>query len=1280
MSRIDTSVVYEGRSHPVSFASDDSIDVVRQRVAAAIDRVPDRVFLQVEVTLPKDYYKDPRRWEALFFRLAHQSAATQTVGKLMDVYTRGRMETGVSRIDWDGSGTEWMRVREDAFPELFILGVEESQSLVLPVPPDTTIAVAVPPARIPLPESSRLFSSVHPHPIRRFVATETPDSADAAVKAVYAPGLRTGTPDHLPADLVKQLDAQFQLWSKLQELPSPKPTQVALTRIRWNIPWVHTHWSDAVRAQFEDILYGTTVSEEVPYIGLFQTRDTAMQHKFYAVRRSNHLDMPTWSAWIQATRPQRNRPTLLFYRGKDRQNFDRIAVTSVGMTVSVYRSGSSGASLDTIQGTLAEWIHQLDGLMAFVNQDDLETWELQDISAELTYKDPMEDPNLRRLPCVSSFFIANHPTYRILRADKTDRSLSDVDVGILQMLRRDIATTSEQLADALGLTTEDAARRLTELRERVEADPSLLTQELDVMPKVELGTTKVSLQHAKDLERLVTYTSILRFILTAKDSQVEDVCPARREAVPAVAAVAPAVAPVEAPAVAPDEIEGDLADFLDQMGSARSGGANPLFNYYTTRLRKVDPDTFDVPYSKKCEPARQVLLLTSEEQAKWKDTPYDPQAYPDTEKLTIPSGVAVCPDYWCMRDEVPLRADQLNDGRCPICNGKVREPKSTETVAEAPVIQRDTQYKYPRLLKDVVSAKNGQGMPCCYKQAKAAQVLPGPAAQAEAPADPFYVLGEAKKLPPTRLAYLPDELARRLRLNIGNYKTIRSESNRLKDRAQGVFRVGLGRPSKTLAAILGVEIPRPRDAIAKLFQCKFVRTWRDPKEDDGTFDAALVAYLPDAQARARMARLMSGVDAAYTAGSLTPLQELEYVGLVTGTPIYRIDVGTSTVTCGFWTQYFGPGRKAIAVLETDSSVDLLAFATHRTDLVWNANLYAAPFPPQTIQILRQADGKACATPLPGSQHALNAAMRIGAQASFPVVVDPTGYVQAIWAPRRYILPMRPELAFDGSMRRVDYADMPDTDLPPYTSQRAALDTAATVHPGYGWRRDVFNTEGARVEIELQCGLRVPVVPETLETSEPAADMIPTLRKGREVELVDGAPNAKDVHEAAEISYSAEVLEFLLFSLSRDLQKDDYRDLRTAIASGDWDEMEGPLEEWYDETVVGTQLDNPAQFVTKVRTPCGQFKKQTQCKGVCGWKDGVCKVQVESRPAKQGQKSEASLLFARLVDTLARNAKKRAMVLDGRASPFFSTILYLELPHERFMTDAQIKWEKTQTTE
>jgi hypothetical protein len=43
------------------------------------------------------------------------------------------------------------------------------------------------------------------------------------------------------------------------------------------------------------------------------------------------------------------------------------------------------------------------------------------------------------------------------------------------------------------------------------------------------------------------------------------------------------------------------------------------------------------------------------------------------------------------------------------------------------------------------------------------------------------------------------------------------------------------------------------------------------------------------------------------------------------------------------------------------------------------------------------------------------------------------------------------------------------------------------------------------------------------------------------------------------------------------------------------------------------------------------------------------------------------VLKRMVKTLRNNEKQRALVLDERLSPFFSTILYLEMPHELITT-------------
>ncbi len=85
MSLVTTTVAYEGRQYPVSFASDDSIDTVRQRVGAVIDRHPDRLFLEIDAKLPAETYQDPRRWERLFFRLTSGSEFSATSAALTDL-------------------------------------------------------------------------------------------------------------------------------------------------------------------------------------------------------------------------------------------------------------------------------------------------------------------------------------------------------------------------------------------------------------------------------------------------------------------------------------------------------------------------------------------------------------------------------------------------------------------------------------------------------------------------------------------------------------------------------------------------------------------------------------------------------------------------------------------------------------------------------------------------------------------------------------------------------------------------------------------------------------------------------------------------------------------------------------------------------------------------------------------------------------------------------------------------------------------------------------------
>jgi hypothetical protein len=213
------------------------------------------------------------------------------------------------------------------------------------------------------------------------------------------------------------------------------------------------------------------------------------------------------------------------------------------------------------------------------------------------------------------------------------------------------------------------------------------------------------------------------------------------------------------------------------------------------------------------------------------------------------------------------------------------------------------------------------------------------------------------------------------------------------------------------------------------------------------------------------------------------------------------------------------------------------------------------------------------------------------------------------------------------------------------------------------RADVADLAGRIVELELASGFRVPIQPE--EGKGDVREVVETIRKDKEETLVNAPPNAADMKLASDISYASEIYEFLLFSISKDVQTDDYAALRTSIETRSPTLLKD-LEKWFKAEAYEDSTKSPVEFVNKVRTPCGQFAEKDKCNGsnLCGWKTekgkGVCKVRVKPVVDK-------TEVLKRIAKTLRENDKQRALVLDERMSPFFSTILYLELPHELITT-------------
>jgi type IV secretory pathway VirB9-like protein len=143
----------------------------------------------------------------------------------------------------------------------------------------------------------------------------------------------------------------------------------------------------------------------------------------------------------------------------------------------------------------------------------------------------------------------------------------------------------------------------------------------------------------------------------------------------------------------------------------------------------------------------------------------------------------------------------------------------------------------------------------------------------------------------------------------------------------------------------------------------------------------------------------------------------------------------------------------------------------------------------------------------------------------------------------------------------------------------------------------------------------------------------------------------------------------MFSLSKSIQAGPdgsildptYETLRNAIVNRGA-ALYKELGKWFKAEAYEDSTKTPVEFVNKVRTPCGQFTNKDKCNksSLCGWHKNTCKIRV--KPVV-----EKDTVLKRMVKTLRDNDKQRSLVLDNRLSPFFSTVLYLEMPNELITT-------------
>lgn len=1275
------TIPVKGTGESITFFEDDTIETVRQMIALTAKSHPDRLFLQVKGTFPKDYYaNNPLHWMDLFFRLSYDGKVIpQDILQVYVTYIRpipGFAARMVTKQEWEARDESLKLLFDptDDFDELRILGVPEDKSIVLPIPPRE---VTVPAARIPTPQGQSVFETHHSYEITEFVRVEVDPTMSETTKRVYFPFFTPETPNNTESQRTSIEAAHNQLEALLR-LDAPKPEQLSVIRAKWYIPFLSTEFP-APRTRFEQIFYGMTVNKDVtPYIGYFTTGLRTMRHKLYVEdpkTKEPALDTMMLKGWLAHTKPVRQRPTLLLYNGKASNHFDRMSISERDITISVFRPKASKESLGDLQLHAENWLKTLDALLPFVKASDLDRsrWELNDMSVVATYPKEIREFDMLRFPCLQSLFGFQNDTFRLLRAEATSTGVSPRDLQVAQLLtQEDAEQTPEYLMQQLNVTQDEANQlfaRFVEQSENVNLEHSLR-----MYPTVKFSNKDVILKFVTSLDRTLDYANILRYVLTSDADEVNRVCPRRMEKVAATTVAIQQEIDVEGEYNPDDELNALLNFQEDEEEEEEeekkeeepkgkklkvSQRVTRTYNYFNDRLQSFDPDTFDKSiYPNKCEKKKQVIVLTPQDEANLLATNDEEYTYkrPSAEKvleLKDKDGLAICPPYWCMKDEIPLFEDDLKMGddgelHCPRCKGKLRTTDNLDTF-EYPVIVRDIASKYPDYVTKYTSSINQHKMPCCYRVPRSETVV------LQAKEDELYVLKEdSRTIPGKRLAFLTPELLKNLELP-SNYEDS-VKKGRLSSDKGDVFRVGLGRPSKTLPIYFkdDKEIPRPKDAVEQLKRCSFFATW--PTEE-----------------------AVASIDAAYQAGELSILQELEYVTTFLKCEVIFVHSDTNDVSCGFWSETVGANSRTIALIDED----ILAYVSRPKKAgkpVYTVDLRESHFG-GALSKLRTLHAKACSgnriTLYDAQQEIDNAIERIeeelakedteekqvalNALGSPQVVRDPLDRIQALFVPNQLFFPIQPILQPPPSGVRVrTYTDITLEELPTKEHARTYLDSAT--NPMFHVRTELHDVKGRITELLLQSGFRVPIQPETTQTKDVAKEVLTTFVNKRHDErtLITGQP---DTQLAEETIYKSEIYEFLMFSLSKDLQIDDYTDLREAIQQSAPNaekktQLYKLLDEWFkDRAYEDTKTE--INFINKVRAPCGQYDKNPDAcnkSTLCAFVGDTCKIRVKPIANK-------AALLRRMVKTLCDNEKQRALVLDGRMSPFFSTILYLEMPNE-----------------
>lgn len=562
---------------------------------------------------------------------------------------------------------------------------------------------------------------------------------------------------------------------RLDKKYSSNKVNFGFLRIRFN-----QYYNKSVRPiSVEQLFYALAVSEEVPLIEYCPNTVQAPIFKMFSKNKEVYIKPNEYRRWTERISYSRSEPIVLLYYKKNLEDVRspciRLGITADKLYFTIDNTGITGlkfyySEIVNYAKLLVEYVSKIIvGLE--VNET---TWEITEstteISVDRSYGGRMGMSQTQSVvKCMEDYFYSipgtddSIPTF-IYKRISNFGTKNEGDELILEQINSGMSNDEVMKVYSSKFPILDNAERervysrIMELREGHDrAFISVVTLKF-----VDTQTMQISgIRSKNNMDNIIRFCNSF-FVFMFPKSQTEEQKKMFEVTCPKPSKVIKGKKKEEVPVVDEFDIFGMLDDmFMDKTieetkdGSEDYKDEKDLVNivddepeiisqsgsthkYILRRLEERDKKRFIYKakspsdrYPKICSQERQPISYTPTEwnmiQTDGVKSKFIKRYLEDPEKYVLEddemSNKYICPEYFCITDEIPLDESDLDSGKCPICGGKIIPDLPSEKLSkldfiEYSVLAKNRIAKFPRMNSKTLKKDFHMALPCCYDSFK----------------------------------------------------------------------------------------------------------------------------------------------------------------------------------------------------------------------------------------------------------------------------------------------------------------------------------------------------------------------------------------------------------------------------------------------------------------------------------------------------------------------------------------------------------------------------------